>query len=266
MSRVRGNLRRPAGVVPLRYGSVLTVRGAPLRTRRHGEPLPVACVGPGAAGATPLRNADRDGPPWERDGASLGSFWNTTKGVLFAPTALFSRMRCRGGYGPPLVFAVVGGMLGGLLGIVNFIPMFFVMGDGNGTPLGIGLLVGIVQQVVGGAIAAVIQAFVWGGIIHVMLLMFNSANRDFEATVRTVAYVHGSFWPLNVIPLLGGLVGGVWAIAVQIIGIARTHEISTGKASAAVLLPVFVCGGGLAAVFITAGLAAVWGSGGFNMP
>jgi hypothetical protein len=49
------------------------------------------------------------------------------------------------------------------------------------------------------------------------------------------------------------LIGGIWGLVVVIIGLAEAHEISRGKAAAAVLIPVALCGLGIAAV-----LAAVF--------
>ncbi len=216
---------------------------------------------------SPTLNDDRDGPPWERDGASLDSFWRTTQSVLLHPTELFSRMRCRGGYGPPILFAVTGGAMGGLVSLISLIPMALIGAPGN-NGLEVALLVGtiILQNVAGGAIGGVVGPFVSSGIIHLFLMLLKSANRDFETTLRAIAYSTGAFWPLQIIPMVGPAIGGIWAIVVEIIAIARAHEITTGKAAAAVLLPLVVCFGGVLLVILAVGLTAALGGGMFRMP
>ena len=74
-----------------------------------------------------------------------------------------------------------------------------------------------------------------------MLLLLNGARRGFETTMRVAAYAHGSAAMFNLVPLCGGIIGSIWALVIVIIGIARAHEIPTGKAAAAVLIPIAVC-------------------------
>ena len=107
-------------------------------------------------------------------------------------------------------------------------------------------------------IATVVGMFVSSAIYHVMLLMLGGARRPYETTLRVSAYTQGSVSVLSLIPLCGSLVGAVYAIVASIIGLAKTHEISTGKAAAAVLLPVVACCT-LIAVFYAAILALVVG-------
>lgn len=59
--------------------------------------------------------------------------------------------------------------------------------------------------------------------------------------MRVAAYANGSTALWNLVPVCGGLIGGIWTIVITVIGISRAHEISTGKALAAVLVPVVTC-------------------------
>ena len=77
--------------------------------------------------------------------------------------------------------------------------------------------------------------------------------------MRVVAYSMGSTSLLQVIPVCGGVFAAVWAIVANIIGLAQTHEISTGKAAAAVLVPILVCCV-LTALFYAALLAVMLGA------
>jgi hypothetical protein len=59
------------------------------------------------------------------------------------------------------------------------------------------------------------------------------------------------------IPFCGGWIAMVWNIVVEIIGLARSHEIDTGKAALAVLLPIMVCCGGLILLGVLGGFSAL---------
>ena len=70
-----------------------------------------------AFGPAPV-TAQRAGPPWERDGASMTSFIETVKQLYGSTAVLFSDMRREGGIGMPIGFAIVGGMIGGVISAI----------------------------------------------------------------------------------------------------------------------------------------------------
>ena len=72
-------------------------------------------------------------------------------------------------------------------------------------------------------------------------MIVGGANMDFETTYRTCCYCGGSTSILGILPLCGGLIALIWQIVALIIGLSKTHETSTGKAVAAVLIPSAVC-------------------------
>ena len=74
-------------------------------------------------------------------------------------------------------------------------------------------------------------------------MIVGGANQPFETTFRVFAFTQGSTGPLQIIPLCGGLIAGVWAIVCYCIGLARAHETDTGRAVLAVFLPLIVCCG-----------------------
>jgi len=90
-------------------------------------------------------------------------------------------------------------------------------------------------------IGVLISTFIWTGIVHVFLWMLGGAKEGFEATLRVYAYSRGSTALLEWIPVCGGLVALIWSLILQIIGLARVHEIGGGKAALAVLLPLALC-------------------------
>jgi hypothetical protein len=90
-------------------------------------------------------------------------------------------------------------------------------------------------------IVAVLSIFIGSAIYHVMLMLLGAARRPFETTIRVVAYAMGATSLLQIVPVCGGIIAGVWAIVASVIGLAQSHEIPTGKAAAAVLIPIVVC-------------------------
>jgi len=81
----------------------------------------------------------------------------------------------------------------------------------------------------------------------------SAANRD---VIEVVCFAGGSANPLLVIPICGGLIGGVWKIVLYCIGFARAHETDTGRAVLAVILPIIVCCGGAFVLGMMLGLGA----------
>ncbi len=80
--------------------------------------------------------------------------------------------------------------------------------------------------------------FVWAGIIHLMLILFQGANRSIATTFRCYCYSL-TIMLLGFIPLVGSITGIVQMVYL-IIGLAKAHDISYGKATAAVLTPLAV--------------------------
>lgn len=201
---------------------------------------------------------DRIGPAWEQR-ATLGvvkAAWETIKAVLTQPSQTFATMQREGGLGTPLLFLVIVG--GGGLAL-SYVYSALVQGamltfagaantrSGGPNPFAsLGLTAGItVGMMLGLAVIApliaVVAAFVWGGLMHLGLMMFKGANRPFETTMRVACYALGSGYSLCAIPICGGSVGGIWAIVVMCIGLSKAQDTTTGKGVAAALTPFVIC-------------------------
>ena len=104
--------------------------------------------------------------------------------------------------------------------------------------------------------------FIEAGIFHLMLLIVGGARQSFETTARVVAYTSGATAIFQMVPFCGGLIGLVWGIIILILGLAYAHETSTGRAVAAVLLPLVLCClcCVLVAVFFAATIAQLTGA------
>jgi hypothetical protein len=197
---------------------------------------------PGYGHGSGDRPATRTGPPWEQPGGFLDRYIATAKGALLDPQAFFDNMRRQGGLGAPLVYAMLGMFVGFFINIVlqQVLPFpRFGMGPVSVREPAVGF--GIVAAIFIVPCLSILFLFVGSGIIHLVLNLLGGAKQGFETTFRVIAYTHGSTGPLAIIPVCGGFIAMIWGLIVEIIGLARSHEISPGVAAAAVLIPMAIC-------------------------
>jgi len=195
----------------------------------------------------------RLGLPWdERD--SLGfiqAFVTTIKLILMEPGKAFSQMQRGGGIEGPLLFAIVSGWIGGAAVLFyNFIYQTLTQSVDK-TPLpaalpsflaGGTMTIGLfVFTLIFFPIFLALGIFVSAGITHLSLLLLGGAKQSFETTLRVVCFSIGSTALFQLLPICGSSIYLIWNLVGQCIGIAKAHEISTGKAVAAVLLPLVLC-------------------------
>jgi hypothetical protein len=217
-------------------------------------------VQPGAA-PTPTTLAGRTGLPWEhrQERGFFNAFIETLTMVLTRPAEAFSVMKREGGLGEPLIYALIGGCLGGIVSALfslgfQSIGLFADKNNSLAAITGMGVGLGSIILV---PLGIVIFLFIWSGLAHLCLMIFGGANQPFETTFRVFAFTQGSAGPLQIIPLCGGLISGIWAIACNCIGLARAQETDTGRAVLAVLSPLIICCGGLFIAFMFLG-AGIW--------
>ena len=273
----------PSGGVPGGLPPAGGYGGPPAGAAPPGSFNPYQSPVYGGGGGMPFQSTGgpRSGPPWERDGASFGSYWETVKLCFSSPADFFRDMRREGGIGAPLVFGMIGGSLGLVVALLcNFGLQVMLAGiapaggGGGGNQMGImlgGGVIGLVLGLVCGLIGLVISMLITSGLFHLLLSLVGGANFPFETTFRVVAYTMGATYLLQLIPICGGLIALVVMIVFTIIGLANAHETSGGKAAAAVLLTYLVCCVAVVLVyflFAAAIIAAIGaggaGGGGFN--
>jgi hypothetical protein len=178
--------------------------------------------------------------------------------VLTKPDLAFRRMKTEGGFGEPLLYAVIGGGVGVAVWfifslILNSLGVFNPRETGFGTMVGMSVSFAVL---VWRLVAVAVAPFIFGGLVHLSLMIVGGANKAFETTFRVISFSQGSTAPLQLVPCCGGLVALVWCLVANCIGVARAHGIDTGRATLAVLLPVIVCcGGGVLLLFVFGGFA-----------
>jgi hypothetical protein len=187
--------------------------------------------------------------PWEDPArtSTFERFAETVKLLATRPGAGFAGMPTTGGIGSPLLYAIVVGWIGiGIAVVWNtlfqgmWIPF---MGGREEAALAAGLTAAwAAGLIILAPIFVIIGVFIGAAILHLMLMIVGGANNGFEATVRVVC---------------GGLVSMVWAIILYVFGLAAAHRTTQGKAVLAVVLPVVLCCGFVAALVFMGVLAGV---------
>jgi hypothetical protein len=224
-------------------------------------------VPPLQAGGTPTSTpvSARTGLPWEhrQERGFFNAFIETLSMVLIRPAEAFSIMKREGGLGEPLIYALIGGCVGGIVAFLFSLGFqsfgLFTDRHNNGLAAIFGMGIGSAMVILV-PLFIVIGLFIGSAIVHLCLMIVGGANQSFETTFRVLAFSHGSAGPLQIVPVCGGLISGVWAIVCTCIGLARAHDTDTGRAVLAVFLPLIVCCGGGIFIAIMFGAFGAWTS------
>lgn len=185
-------------------------------------------------------------PLWEDQGPFFKRLYSTWKESTFHPIRFFKNMPVDAGIGKPYLYFLITGFIGTLamtiwlapIYLIMFMPLVFTGGGWIPIAIIIGILAAIVIL---SPIISTIMVFIMAGMYHLSLMIFKGNNKGFEATFRSIAYGFGSASIGNIIPFFGGWVAGIWGAVMTIIGFRESHQISTGKAVLAYLVPVFLC-------------------------
>jgi hypothetical protein len=228
-----------------------------------GAAAPAAPPAQIGAGATSEAAAPRSGLPWEhrQERGLFNAFVETLVMVLTRPGEAFTVMKREGGLGEPLIYALIGGCLGGIVSLLFSLGLQSVgfFADRHDTFAAMtGMGAGSAVFIVLVPLFIVIGLFVGSAIVHLCLMIVGGANQSFETTFRVIAFSQGSTGPLQMIPICGGLIAGVWALVCNCIGLARAHETDTGRAVLAVFLPLIVCCGGVLLIALMFGGLGAW--------
>jgi hypothetical protein len=211
-------------------------------------------------GAMPDTDMGRNGPPWENR-SQLGFFtalWQTIKGVLFDPALTFERMKREGGLGTPMAFSVIVGTVSTfvalLYSLVFNINMQAFLPAASRQPFAAqagmnGILV-VIVAIFTPFLIAIFDCFLVAGILHLSLMLCSGIRRPFETTFRTNCYAFGATAIFQLVPFCGGFISLIWWVVALCIGIAKTHEITTGKSVLGVLMPVAVCCFGIIVFYV----------------
>jgi hypothetical protein len=184
--------------------------------------------------------------PWD-DRENLGFFkalFDTWVQAILNPVKFFSKMPPEGGIGGPLLYGFIMGEIGLLVALVwqgmsVFVPSFlhYESMDYIAAPMA-----GMTFLFFFSPILVIVGLFIAAAVLHLCLLLVGVAGRGFETTFRVVCYASSTHL-LMLLPFCGGMIGGIWNLVLQIIGLREAHETTTVRSVLAVFLPAIICCG-----------------------
>jgi hypothetical protein len=179
---------------------------------------------------------------------AVGGLVATVKMFVTDPTTAFRRMSLTMGIFRPLVYGIllawVGKAVAYLFGLVfqasilGFLSQIEGMNEVIPAAF-LGMGIGVFSLVIA-PVFIVIGIFIYSLIVHLFLMMVGGDQSGFGATFRVLCYSNTSQLA-QVVPIAGGMIAFIWSLILGIIGLTEAHRTTTGKAVAAVLLPIVAC-------------------------
>jgi hypothetical protein len=176
--------------------------------------------------------------PWESSRGFIGAFFKTIQEVLFSPTKFFKKAAVGKGYWSPFIFAMVSGVIGSGVALLwqwLFFTAFVPPQIFSVTTYSVLLTFAIISI----PITIALSIFIGSGITHFCLMIVGGNRKGFEATFRAACYSYSAAL-FYIVPIIGGFAGVIYFFILAILGVREGHDISTGKAVVAVLLPFII--------------------------
>lgn len=179
--------------------------------------------------------------PWPpHPGApALDALVRCWQGAVFEPTRFFREFPVPGPLGPAVLYFLVVGIVAAAINLFWGSLFRFggvaawgwgARGQGAWQPL-LNFLLTPISLIVG--------LLVSGIIFHVLLVLMRGARHGFATTLRVLCYAYSPML-FVVVPVLGGIIGGIWTLVLTIIGLGEAHRTDRWRAMVAVLLPIVV--------------------------
>jgi len=173
--------------------------------------------------------------PWEEreNYGTLNAYFQTATRCILTPTRFFSKLPPRDGYLSPILFAVMA-----IPVTVFFTYLWFALFTGGGLGGLIGFFLAMCILFALGLIFVPITLAIWSGLVHLFLYILGGAREGYQASFRVVSYssITSVF---NAVPFVG-ILASLWGLVLTVIGLRETHKTTTGKAAAAVAIPLVI--------------------------
>jgi hypothetical protein len=176
--------------------------------------------------------------PWESGGGFIPAFLQTVQEVLFSPTKFFKKAAAGKGYWSPFIFAMISGIIGS--GVVLLWQWLFLSGIIPSQLFSVATYSVILTfAIISIPFTIALSILIGSGVTHLCLMIVGGNRKGFEATFRAISYSYGAAL-FYIVPIIGSFAGGIYIFILAILGVREGHEIPTGKAVLAVLLPIIV--------------------------
>lgn len=183
--------------------------------------------------------------PWEDPERGFpAGLWATLSESLAAPGGFFRRLDPDVPFSRPLLYYLVVTVASAL-----FSTLWSMSGGGPALPpemteaLGYGGLGDpesrgwLLFEFFLSPFLALLGLAIWTVLIHPFCRLFSDSRRPISETARVLCYASGPA-VLSIVPWVGGLLGTIGVLVLTVIGLRERHRTTTGRAVAAVLLPV----------------------------
>jgi hypothetical protein len=167
-------------------------------------------------------------PPAEGESV-IDAFVTTWKEVTFHPARFFATMPAEASLGAPLLYYLIVGVLTAAIGLFWGVLLPGSPGTSPAiSPIAMFLLSPVIQ---------VLVLFLGGGLTHLMVLMLMPQHGPYNRTLRVYTFSNSPSLVLSLIPYAGVFIGMIWSLVLVVIGVREVHRSTTGRATAAILLP-----------------------------
>ena len=179
--------------------------------------------------------------PWPpADGESIiAALGAKGRGAALEPRRFFAAMPEHAPLAPALIYYLVIGIAveGVQLFWSSVLPQFTIERDSVLSAIETETAWNPVIEFLFSPLLLLLSLFIGAAIVHLLLRLFAGSTRDFGVTTRVFCY---SYSPqvLAVVPVIGAIAGFIWMVIIAIVGLSAAHRTTTGRAAAAVLIPV----------------------------
>ena len=169
------------------------------------------------------------------------SIWERIKGFLFRPSETFDASKedtIGDAFKYFVVLLAIYAVLFSIMVLVAFSAMSWMV-EPWAAMMGLtaGPLLAVAMFVLS-LISGIIAVFIMGLWMHIWVYIVGG-RKGVKQTIKALMYGATPSYLLGWIPFVG-LIAGIWALIVEIIGIRQLHELSTGKAVLAFILAIII--------------------------
>ncbi|MGM0381016.1 MAG: YIP1 family protein [bacterium] len=189
---------------------------------------------------------------------TVTALFDTTKEIIINPKKFFRKLNPAGDLKNDLFYAAIMGSIPAIIFFIIFtiLSIYGVSGwaqtYASTTGLNFNSIFNGFFITIFTPLQVVIGLLFGGAIVHLFLRFIGWKGAPFAGTIRVFSYSTAAGL-IAIFPLLGGIIGAIWGIALQVTGLKATHKLTTGKALLAIFSPLlitFILSAGAVTLFV----------------